>query len=786
MQDLNCRVGYLIEPTLGAKDIADVRGHYNTIQKLQTLPGDTDSDYDVYTAGRDGGFCLWRWCDNSAITGLPGLTLKSRNTGHIDWVSDFLLMPGANAALTASHDRQVLLWPLELDRKAEATTVGLHLDYVKCLSYAVGGQLAYSAGLEGILHTYDVASDCKLVAKGHFVRGIACMQSNVQGNLLFTGSADGIIRVFDTRRPLVDSCVAECLQAKGHSDIVRTLSLNERGNTLMSGSSDCTARLWDLRATMDTFVASSVYPDSVWCLSHRERVVVVGCKDGSVYQTDETLANSSVQLEANLGSGVTSIAFSPCGQSVWAASSKNSDFVKLSLTTKDCYNVKGVPSFVKYELLNDKRHAVLLDSDGQVSMWDILRIKQVRSFGYNTKSGKTTTFSEAVERHSIQEWVSSWCSLDLTLGALSVVLDERRANDSFVYYDTVGFLPELLKARYGEHRVNVGAWVLCNIMRNSLAEKYAANQVAAVGCKESDLSIINGFPFLEWPAELPIWTTAENGAENACGPRLLFRKLLGEFPCSSNSHIAWPEWALNIVTGNAAAPVNNEQHKLAFMLVSALPSSDQSTTVNKKDSGLLDSKLPDLPVNQSQLLTNRMLRVRKILLHVVSKLQISCPQVTAAVYQQWTDSEAKDVDSNGNVSLAPEDFMELTCNNAALHPSTTLATIRNLIWKPEQNPAYLKYQGLLLQYRLKPHVKYRPLQQSNAALNSSVFSKRSGVNSLSASVLNSIGTAGTTLGASQLNAFPLTSTSSASNHTYHGTIVLLDQFKLNSVQSETL
>lgn len=109
-------------------------------------------------------------------------------------------------------------------------------------------------------------------------------------------------------------------------------------------------------------------------------------------------------------------------------------------------SLRGGPRIVKFESLNDRRRVVVLDSYGNVSVWDIIRCKRIKLiFGYrwdntrirsedicvnyesdevkgaaevygNDEMTSNELFKKVVEDANTVDWVANWCVLDAKCG----------------------------------------------------------------------------------------------------------------------------------------------------------------------------------------------------------------------------------------------------------------------------------------------------------------------------------------------------------------------------------
>ncbi|SCV71380.1 BQ2448_2968 [Microbotryum intermedium] len=148
--------------------------------------------------------------------------------------------------------------------------------------------------------------------------------------------------------------------------------------------------------------------------------------------------------------------------------------------------IEGGQGLTRCELLNDRRHALTIDTEDEVALWDIVRceclgvfepqeVHQLRrrpSDAFSNMSGSSSPVSEAVssadlldlvrERIEGEGAVATWCKCDARTGSLVVHLEEARVFDGEVYADEA--MPTSVDMDPGpEHRIILGKWVLRNL-----------------------------------------------------------------------------------------------------------------------------------------------------------------------------------------------------------------------------------------------------------------------------------------------------------------------------------
>ncbi|KAL0573430.1 hypothetical protein V5O48_008524 [Marasmius crinis-equi] len=163
--------------------------------------------------------------------------------------------------------------------------------------------------------------------------------------------------------------------------------------------------------------------------------------------------------------------------------------------------IPGDAGLVRSVILNDRVHALTVDTAGEVGVWDIVRgiclgvYRDPCRCGHESKSPRSPTRSPGSTRNPVTRSpchchpsfsprealenvrsqiegegavVPPWATCDTKAGALSIHLNLERCFDAEVYADEVGFP----RAENGEDvKLNVGRWVLKNLFLGFIREE---------------------------------------------------------------------------------------------------------------------------------------------------------------------------------------------------------------------------------------------------------------------------------------------------------------------------
>ncbi|KAJ1995876.1 hypothetical protein GGI25_000247 [Coemansia spiralis] len=166
--------------------------------------------------------------------------------------------------------------------------------------------------------------------------------------------------------------------------------------------------------------------------------------------------------------------------------------------------IQGQHGLHRHKILPNKRQVLAQDTQGRVSLWDIMLCKRIYEFPETNEEAKNSSMFrgisgkdfDSIEAHlSVNpESVNMWCQIDTRIGALTVRLDESRAWSAEVHVDEVdGITPEVIQAMGDHERVNIGQWMVKRLFLN-----YARARVKRGSISARDAARLN-----RWAAQIP-------------------------------------------------------------------------------------------------------------------------------------------------------------------------------------------------------------------------------------------------------------------------------------------
>ncbi|KAI1815045.1 WD repeat-containing protein [Poronia punctata] len=285
----------------------------------------------LYSGGRDGVVCAWDLnldlnpSSGSAPKRNAKTTFRASTQAHTHWINDITLVSNNTALVSASSDLTVKLWrPSSGD--SEAHTIGQHADYVKCLATSGTKDWVASGGLDRKIYLWDLSGKGKSLeidTRGEEIPQKGSVYALAAGrNILANGGPESIVRLWD---PKTGKGITKFV---GHTDLIRSMLINEAGDTVMTASSDQTIKVWSVTAgrCMYTF---TMHNDSVWSLfsDHPDlSVFYSGDRSGLIVKTDtrgtEEMDEGLSVAVAHEHTGIIKVA--ACSDHIWAATTSSS------------------------------------------------------------------------------------------------------------------------------------------------------------------------------------------------------------------------------------------------------------------------------------------------------------------------------------------------------------------------------------------------------------------------------------------------------------------------------
>ncbi|EGN97348.1 hypothetical protein SERLA73DRAFT_169707 [Serpula lacrymans var. lacrymans S7.3] len=437
--------------------------------------------------------------------------------GHTDNIRAILISEDARYLLTGSADASVKLWSLASQRCLHTFTY--HVDSVWSLfSTHPTLEVFYSGDKSGLVCKVDV-EDCVDVSEGACT--VICQEStetgtgegvnkivSVDDQLLWTASGSSSVKRWKVpqtryRRSTMHGTEFEDLLADSISPRARRrvsagievplspvrLSSPPMSHGLRDREDDdsvpleCRVRLI---SPNDPFSPTAFHPrgrdaDVATLYSAASIVSVPGGKSPFV----STFQSNAATLRGDNLSSETGLPRTDLDERELAA-----DAVPFNRIPDDI--IAGDHGLVRSIILNDRIHALTVDTSGEVAVWDIVRgiclgrfpredvaaasrcgsVSGTSSGGERERSPREAL--EAVrERIEGEAVVSPWSNVDTKTGVLTIHISER-CFEAEIYADEAGFGSE--RHFSDELRFNIGKWVLRNLFLGFIREEQRARK----------------------------------------------------------------------------------------------------------------------------------------------------------------------------------------------------------------------------------------------------------------------------------------------------------------------
>ncbi|KAK9732765.1 hypothetical protein RND81_04G020300 [Saponaria officinalis] len=733
---------------------SDDTKHCSGINCLAVLKsnGPDRSDY-VFSGSRDGTLKRWALDQDTA-------SCSASFESHVDWVNDAVVL-GDHTLVSCSSDTTLKTWNCLSDGIC-TKTLRQHSDYVTCLAAADNNSnIVASGGLGGEIFLWDIeaalapvskSNDCTeeesfkginggtdtlsltgaltinssnnisshstprheyvpTAAKGH-KESVYALAMNDSGSILVSGGTEKVVRVWDPRSG------SKTMKLRGHTDNVRALVLDSTGRYCISGSSDSMIRLWDL-GQQRCVHSYAVHTDSVWALASTTAFshVYSGGRDQSLYLTDLSTRESILICEEE--HPILQMAFND--ESLWVATTdssvhrwpaevhnpqkvfqKGGSFLAGNLSfsraraslegstpvavhKQPTLTIPGTPAIVQHEILNNRRHVLTKDTSGSVKLWEVTKGIVIEDYG-------KVQFDEKKEKLFEMVSIPAWFTASTRLGSLSIHLDTPQCFSAEMYSvdlnitgkpedDKVNLGRETLKGLLAhwsaKRRQKLESRTLANgdvqLVKDISAKSLSHSRFDVDGSAENDSMVYHAFEF----SDLCPPSIITEGSQGVA-----WRKKTTDLVGTEDEKY-FPWWVLDCVLNNRLPP--RESTKCSFYLQPYDGSTLQILT-------------------QGKLSAPRILRIHKVIIHVIEKMVLEKTLENVAGEQTVSPGAAgTPLQNSGAVGddslrtgLRPwqrlKNSIEILCNNQVLSPDMSLATVRAYVWK--------KPDDLILHYRL--------------------------------------------------------------------------------------
>ena len=366
--------------------------------------------------------------------------------GHSNRVDCVRVSPDGLYAVSCSWDGTLRVWDLETGQCLR--TLEDQSSLVTSVSLSPDGLHAVSGGVDSTLRVWDLETgQCLRTLRGHSSL-VTCVRVSPDGRRAISGSRDKTLRVWDLGTGQFLTNLEACSSP--------FTSLSPYANRAVSGSYDKTLRIWDLNTgqCLRTLRGHSSLVKSV-SVSPDGRRVVSGSYDKTLRVWDPETGQCLYTL-AEHGEVVTSVSVSPDGRCA-VSGSKDSTLRVWDLETGQCLRaLEGHSSLVtSVSVIPDGRRAVSCSWDGTLRVWDLESGQCLRTLEGHRNEVESMSLSPDGRRAvsgSRDKTLRVW---DLETGACLCTLEGHSD-----WVDSVSVIPDGRHAVSGSHDHTLRVWDL--------------------------------------------------------------------------------------------------------------------------------------------------------------------------------------------------------------------------------------------------------------------------------------------------------------------------------------
>jgi serine/threonine protein kinase len=231
-----------------------------------------------------------------------------RLVGHADWVKAVVFSPDGRRLLTASLDRTLRLWDVDLGVELARETA--HEDGVLCAALSADGASALTGGVDRAIRRWSLADGLRVltVLRGHAenVNDIAFSPDSLRA---VSASHDGTVRMWDL------ASASEIARFTGHAGPVWSALFSPDGMHIFTCGRDATVRVWNAStgAEHHRWTGWGERHVCTLSLSPDGKTLAAGNTDGTVVLCDAVDGRELCVLNGHAGK-VNVVRFAPGGR----------------------------------------------------------------------------------------------------------------------------------------------------------------------------------------------------------------------------------------------------------------------------------------------------------------------------------------------------------------------------------------------------------------------------------------------------------------------------------------
>ncbi|KAH7311706.1 WD repeat protein [Stachybotrys elegans] len=431
--------------------------HADYVKCVETPPADMNLDW-IAAAGFDRKICLW-----DLNGGGKTLEIDVRGDEAAEKGSVYALSVGRNLIASGGPEKVVRLYDPRTGSRV-SKLVG-HVDMIRAILVDQAGETALSASADKTVKLWSLKEGrCMYTFTMHDESVWSLFSDDPRLGIFYSSDRSGLVAKTDVRGSLEDMDDGLSLAvAKEHLSVCRVVAA---GGNIWTATSQSSINRWE-----DIDTGAGVQLPEAFRHQRAASVASSRPRQPSLPQADppkkREISAQSILRISNLAAfprpTVDLEATSP-GEVPRKGSEVVADH---DAEVKPIHQlpeetIEGQFGLLKHKLLNDRRRVLTLDTAGDVLMWDLIKCKPIQSFGKQHLEDVEMTVNT-------REAVAPWCTVDLSSGNLTVVLEPFNCFDAEVYADELEF-EEPVEFRE-DQRISLGRWILRYLFANLIDEE---------------------------------------------------------------------------------------------------------------------------------------------------------------------------------------------------------------------------------------------------------------------------------------------------------------------------
>ncbi|KAL0092183.1 WD40-repeat-containing domain protein [Phycomyces blakesleeanus] len=372
--------------------------------------------------------------------------------------------PTGSLFVTGSPEKVVRLWDPRTGNRISKLTG--HTDNIRALLVSDDGEQILSGSSDSTIKLWSVrAQRCLATYETHSdsVWSLYSNRSDLQ--TFYAGSRDGLVTKTEVSAgSFSDASESECIALfKESSGVVKIVALDD--TYIWTATSSASVNRWLSVPSRDarfegqrTEFDPEILQSSIFKIPSKMNFT----------QPDPYVMGDNLTLYAG---SVMSIPLS-----IQEDDTDSTDSV-IPLRSEPNSVIKGKPGITSHCVLNNRRHVLTQDTNGEVALWDLVKCTQIKRFG------KQKLDRVAQEINNVESF-PAWCSVDTKIGAITVQLHEPSCFDCEMYADEAELPPDYTITE--DQRINLGKWVLMRLFEHFIVAELEKQKQGINRYQEND------------------------------------------------------------------------------------------------------------------------------------------------------------------------------------------------------------------------------------------------------------------------------------------------------------